>query len=85
MRMYISRDREASPFGDRGRCACNPAVGRDRGRTEDSGVKVGMTLFSPPGGFLTDRGRTEDSGVRVGMTLFSPRICGQLRQNLDTD
>ena len=42
----------------------------DRGRTEDSGVKVGLTLFSASRWVLTDRGRTEDSGVKVGLALF---------------
>ena len=42
----------------------------DRGRTEDSGVKVGLALFPTSWWVLTDRGRTEDSGVKVGLALF---------------
>ena len=43
----------------------------DRGRTADSGVKVGRSLLSTSRWVLTDRGRTADSGVKVGLTLFS--------------
>ena len=47
-------------------------IARDFRGTVDSGVKVGLSLFSTSWWVLTDRGRTVDSGVKVGLTLFSP-------------